>query len=249
MKITRLGQFISILIVALLAAFSLLACRATGTPNVLRAADWGALDRLASALAEGEDVNAADSAGNTPVMLAARRGHFETVRFLAERGANLNARNKNGLNALMLLANYEGELVSPLTVGGTQSLVRVGVPFSASHWDVAVYLIDHGVDTNAKDKAGATALFIATLLHKTFLAETLLGAGASPNTANDLGQTPLMVAASRGSSFFVRLLLSRGADVNAKDAAGRTALDVTRDGEIKSILLEHGAKAGSASDR
>ena len=49
-----------------------------------------------SALIAGEDINARNKAGNTPLHYACERGHTEIVNLLLNNGADVNARNNGG---------------------------------------------------------------------------------------------------------------------------------------------------------
>jgi ankyrin repeat protein len=53
-------------------------------------------------LKEGADINTPDPVGNTPLMLAAQRGHPETVTFLIEKGADPSKTNRFGKMAIHL---------------------------------------------------------------------------------------------------------------------------------------------------
>ena len=44
----------------------------------------------------GSRLDMADEEGNTPLLAALQRGHWEAVRLLVARGADVGARNKNG---------------------------------------------------------------------------------------------------------------------------------------------------------
>ena len=85
-------------------------------------------------------------------------------------------------------------------------------------------LIEEGLDVDAPQADGATALAWAVHWDDLAMAELLLGAGAGVNVANDLGVTPLMLASQNGSVPMVELLLQAGADPNAARPAGGTAL-------------------------
>lgn len=58
-------------------------------------------------------VNVRDSLGNTALMMAAKNGHGEIVRYLLSKGADLLLTNRNGDTALTLaLKAGHGEIVS-----------------------------------------------------------------------------------------------------------------------------------------
>ncbi|MHC4678603.1 MAG: ankyrin repeat domain-containing protein, partial [Planctomycetota bacterium] len=129
--------------------------------------------------------------------------------------------------------------------------------------------IREGVDVNALDTEGCTALHYAA---NTSVAELLIARGARSNISGNW--TPLHAAARRrhtdvaeclianganvnaGDDWFplhsainsskqmVELLIAKGANIDAKDASGQTALHyAARDGhkEIVEVLLTHGA--------
>jgi ankyrin repeat protein len=66
------------------------------------AARLGKVENVARYLKEGADINTLDPVGNTPLMLAAQRGHPETVKFLIEKGADLSKTNRFGKMAIHL---------------------------------------------------------------------------------------------------------------------------------------------------
>lgn len=85
-------------------------------------------------------------------------------------------------------------------------------------------LIAEGVDVNAKDNNGETALMFAASFEHADFAKTLLDAGADVNAKNNSNQTALMRVAF-GYADVAEILLKSGADVNAIDCYGKTALD------------------------
>ena len=109
----------------------------------------------------------------------------------------------------------------------------------------ATVLIKQGVDVNATQPDGATALHWAVHWENAALVERLLAAKANPNLANDLGVTPMVMAASAGNGQLVELLLAAGADANAVTESGETALMLaSRAGSEAGVkaLLAKGAK-------
>ncbi len=86
-------------------------------------------------------------------------------------------------------------------------------------------LLRQGVDVNAAQGDGMTALHWAATNADAAMADVLLYAGANVKATSRLGRhTPLHVAAQSGAAPVVAALLARGADPNAATATGATAL-------------------------
>jgi ankyrin repeat protein len=148
-------------------------------------------DAVAYLLAHGADINSRDAQGRTLLeRLDYDTMNVDTLETLAARGADLKSRDKNG---------------EPLLHKFAARGVAGGV-------DV---LLAHGVEVNAPDAKGRTALSLACELD------------GSSNPAT------------------IKLLLEKGADVNAPDLAGHTPLYYakihSRTGVVQ-LLEEHGAK-------
>jgi ankyrin repeat protein len=112
------------------------------TPDWRHAAQSGDIEALESQLAAGLDVDARDRYGQTALMLAAMRGHADTVAWLVDHGAELDHVAKFGLSATMLAV-----------VNG--------------HTDVIDILVSAGADLGRRGSgppgfAGRTALDLAT---------------------------------------------------------------------------------------
>jgi ankyrin repeat protein len=142
-------------------------------------------------------------------------------------GADPNARNEEGLTALMLAANL-----------GNLEMVQA--------------LIESGAEVNAADERGLTALF-----HGCYNAEqdrgypevvrALIDAGADVETRIVFGVRPLMYAAGYGEAGVVEVLLEGGADPLARNEGGRTALMMVKDKDyvdVINLLHEAESKAG-----
>jgi ankyrin repeat protein len=61
------------------------------------------LEGVKAAVELGGDVNAANQAGDTALHSAAAQGHDTVVQFLADKGAQLNVKNKRGQTPLAAL--------------------------------------------------------------------------------------------------------------------------------------------------
>lgn len=103
---------------------------------------------------------------NTDLVRAAEAGKLTDVSRLLSKGADANARDKNGYPALYFAA-YKG------------------------HKDVVVQLIDKGADVNAKGNTGYTPLHGAAMGGRKEIAELLLEKGADVNAMSVHGMTPL----------------------------------------------------------
>lgn len=138
--------------------------------------------------------------GNSPLILAARKGHVEIVKLLLDHGANPNARFRCAGPALVSAAS-----------DGKAQVVR--------------FLLERGVNVNARDCEQETALMSAARRGHGAVVELLLKKGANLNAVNAGGQNALMLAASTGREDVVRALLKRGADPRSRDKSGKTAID------------------------
>jgi ankyrin repeat protein len=81
-----------------------------------------------------------------------------------------------------------------------------------------------GAIIDARNLAGATALYAAAENERQASVALLLARGADPNLANASGVTPLAAAAFKGNGRIVDALLARGAQPDISDKAGKAAI-------------------------
>jgi uncharacterized protein len=108
----------------------------------------------------------------------------------------------------------------------------------------AVALIEAGIDPDASDADGTSALIWAAYYEDAAVAEALIRAGATIDTRNDFGASALGEAALTGSTRVIELLLAGGIDPDAANPEGETALMlVARTGNVDAArrLLTAGA--------
>ena len=153
-------------------------------------------------LGEGEDLEARDSRGRTPLIVAAEEGETDRVAELVECGARVDAGDDCNWTAMMRAA-------------------------SRGHTDILAFLLDHGAEINHAEKTGYTALMGAVIANRPEAVRLLLARGADPDIQEyENGQTALMMAVRNRNPELVRLLLTAGADPELVNKAGKSARDL-----------------------
>jgi uncharacterized protein len=123
------------------------------------------------------------------VALAAAFGHFAIVRYLHEKGADINAAaaNGSGYNALTgAVASGHREIAEWLLANGADPNYRYGAGYAPlltaaanGHIEIVKALVQHGADTRATTKDGKSGVSIANERKHPEVAAFLRGCGAS----------------------------------------------------------------------
>ncbi|TYZ62130.1 hypothetical protein PybrP1_005065 [[Pythium] brassicae (nom. inval.)] len=173
-------------------------------------------------------VDMPDVVNDTPLGIAARRGHADVAELLLLAGAHVD-----------------------LPAAG-RGCLPLHLACQERHRDVAQVLLRAGANPNALTPDGVSALHLAAAAGDPEVVRALLAAGADvcATLPTPVRASALHVACSRGSADVVRLLLRAGADVDVPDghhasplliACMHEQLDVAR------ALLEAGANVTHAS--
>ncbi|KAJ5329918.1 hypothetical protein N7452_010308 [Penicillium brevicompactum] len=136
-----------------------------------------------------------------PLALAARRCQEEIVAQLIEAGADIEAVNNRGENALHEAAAY-------------------------GHESLTAFLLSKGARVDVQDSNNLTALSrsVGNKYPNPRVIQTLIDAGSNIEHKDSRGRTQLTLAATRGTHVGVRILLQNGADPTSVDVDGYTAL-------------------------
>ena len=146
----------------------------------VKANDPALVSRL---LADGVSVDAADAAGDRPLIMAAYLGHTEVLEQLLAAGADLTVLDPGMRATALHAAAYAGRT------------------------EAAGVLIDHGIAINQQGPVnGYTALHDAVWQNHLATARVILAGGADPSICARDGQTPLDLARSKGHPALVSLL-------------------------------------------
>ena len=94
------------------------------------------LARVKTLVGSPADANAKDEQGDSPLLYAAAVGSADAMKYLLDKGADVNVQNPFGSTALMISAT---------------DIAKVRL------------LVEHGADVNRASKQGRTALFIAAM--------------------------------------------------------------------------------------
>jgi ankyrin repeat protein len=134
---------------------------------------------------------------------------------------------------LLLLNPNSAYTRSPLEA--RRELSQLNIPYGVAFFfnqiqegdNLAVQLfLQAGMDVNAQDKEGSTALMHAVAGHHMDIVKILLANGVDVNAKDAVGGTALMRAAIKGHTDILRVLLAAGANGNLQNESGETALTV-----------------------
>lgn len=145
-------------------------------------------------------VNCRDECSHTPLMLAAGEGHFQLVRLLLDRGADIHLTDATGEDALI------------------KAYTR------RDNAGKAALLLDSGASLNVTCEMGRTALIEACSRGDEEMVKKLLDRHPDVNHVTSDDETPLSFAIVNGTTAVVKLLIEAGANVNWIFGRGGTPL-------------------------
>ncbi|KAK7426426.1 hypothetical protein QQZ08_007021 [Neonectria magnoliae] len=189
------------------------------------------------------NVNAADSEGDTALMIASRTGNMALIRWLLSHNADINALDNFDRSALYWAVYH----IQPLVVeellksqpkldvlaGETHEPIlntAIGEPTGEGTPAVVRLLLDAGANTNLVNYRECSSITVAAAGDNTDVAKTVIDKGVNVNQKDLSGLTPLCraVVFSSGTSM-IRLLVESGAklDVTVDDEDGGSLLHLS----------------------
>lgn len=186
----------------------------SGVTPLMMAAGKGNLAAVKELISAGADVNATSRVlAFSALAAAAANGHGEVVNELLNNGADVSLKSGGGFDALSASA-FSGnlsmvkQLIQFGAVPGYETMYRAMLD---KQYDIVDYLLSRGMDSNEKDRNGASYLEHAVVMGDEKLIKLLLTHGADINSRDANGVTALGHAGICHKYFLFDLLQSHGA--------------------------------------
>ena len=171
----------------------------------------------------------------TPLIIAARNGHLNSVKILLRYKADIEDRGT------LKIGDEVAEGCTPLWAAA-----------ASGRLDVVKLLIEQNADVDSKTSTGSTPLRAAAYHGHLDNVRCLVESGADVNVRNTSEATPLYAACYRGHLNIVSYLIDKGAFIDLQCKDGSTALHVAvEEGHLKivRVLLALGASQSLANNR
>jgi ankyrin repeat protein len=175
-------------------------------------------------LQNGLDPNEANEEGHSPLYCAFLTKNPTVIKTLLEGGARVEAHPNDiflasdDLTILRLLLEHGGNVQT--TLEGKTLLMAAASDEHGGYLgtsDVIRFLLHKGLNVQARDEGGWTALHFAAMSGNLENVRVLLQAGADPDAADEGGQTSWLIAADGGHAEALRLLLSKSRVAKQKE--------------------------------
>lgn len=230
----------------------------SGVSAVHHAAQRGHLDMLKVMIEKGVDVNvtqdAPAEAGNTPLHCACMYGRGDIVKLLQDSGADSTLQNVKGelpAHYAVMKKQFGGDLESKERAAVLKELKTLDgarndgmTPLMLLQFlgintvtELLPIFLERGVNVNATDNQGRTALIFQTenMCFKDIVKE-LIKAGADINASDNEGNTALYYALRYGNQEVARFLIKKGADYNHTNNRGETPVQIAVEKGYDTVL-------------
>ncbi|MBN3273688.1 ZDH13 Palmitoyltransferase, partial [Polyodon spathula] len=216
--------------------------------DIIKATQYGALERCKELVEAGYDVRQPDKENVSLLHWAAVNNRVDLVKYYISKGAiidqlggDLNstplhwAVRQGHLSMVVMLLKYRADIA--LVDGEGFSSIHLAVLFQ--HMLIIAYLLAKGQNVDMPDLNGQTPLMLAAQkIIGPEPAHILLKFNASVSAVDKVYKnTPLHWAVTSGNADAAHFILEAGADVDARNAKGETPLDLAH--QVRNSLLIH----------
>lgn len=179
--------------------------------------------------------------GNTPLMVAARKGKTEVVKCLLEHGADQSLTNCSKMTALHLSVLYKRyEVIQLLVNKGNSPINEKGGKFKRTPLHIAAdigndksvkIMLNHGANVRLKDHRGHYAIHLAAIKGNCLVVETLLQHDQTQDQlrissygkkSSIKGMSLYHIAVWKNNEQLLQVLSNLKANPNIKDFYGQT---------------------------
>lgn len=164
----------------------------------------------------------------SPIWVAAVSGHYNTVKLLIEKGANINSLSDTGSTPLRSVCfqcnDDDGTNSQPSSDLGCIFSIEDGEESEDVYLKIIKLLVDNGADVQKPNYNGGTCL--VNSLHNYRLTEYIIDKGADVNATGYQSITALHHAIQDGRHEVAKLLISRGANPYLRTYTGDDALQL-----------------------
>ncbi|KIC73732.1 hypothetical protein DB42_BR00130 [Neochlamydia sp. EPS4] len=184
----------------------------------------------------------------TPLLLAAKQGTVEAVKWLLEHGANPHKRTSDGVDILQsLIVNSAGNTQRLITLFQeyllindlSQLLPAICLAIAKDYIDPVKILYAMGIPISSRLDHGLTGLHYACQFGALHVTEFFLKQGADWKLCDDTGQIPLELAAANSSPEQFKLMLDFiNPSLEYQNSKGETLMHLaTRAGNLTHVML------------
>lgn len=206
-------------------------------------------------LAAGANVDYRNVNKQTALMNAAQNRNFESVKMLLAANADISAKDVEEMTPLLYAVKSGSlEITKFLYEKGEKDLsdetAAIALFYAAGNVqpEMMKFLLQIGLNPNARQKYGATAITTAAMRNNTENIKLLIEAGADVSIRGSQTAAPLTWASTYGYTEVVKLLIAAKSDVNVKENWS-PLISAARNNHVETmkVLLNAGAKINALS--
>jgi ankyrin repeat protein len=231
-----------------------------GITGIHLAASFGLTKSLSMLLKLQHEINLKDISGHTPLLSAAKNGHYQVVRLLLkQQKTDTEAKDILGRTPLLWAAKCGHNRVVELLlqkhadIEATGDICSMpGLFFGTSHLTSLGWLLDNDIDIDRDHDTGRTPLLWAVKGCHYEVVRLLLNGNANIEARDSFGRTSLSLASEIGHKEIVKLLIgNEKVHIDARDKYGRSSLFWAAEKghkDVVEILLINGANPNAKDD-